>query len=147
MMNMHPALELLPRRERREALAKEAKARKTGDWGKWESFDGTPPSRFPDGWLRSVKRVHRNRVFAVLERPLAGGVRHFAITSLSTIRPTWWEMQRIKNELAGEHATAVEGYPPQGEVVDGADMFHLWILVDALPFSLSRRLAESVTCG
>jgi len=77
-------------------------------------------------------------VFSVLERPVVGAT-HLAITSLSGVRPTWWEAQRIKNEIAGEAATAVEVYPPASEVVDEADMYHLWILPDPLPFSLCER--------
>ena len=33
-------------------------------------------------------------------------------------------------------ATAVEVYPPSDQVVDGADMFHIWVLPEPLPFSL-----------
>ena len=67
------------------------------------------------------------------------GARHLAISSLSGIRPTWPEAQRMKNELAGDDATAVEVYPPQGEVVDQADMYHLWVLPGPIPFSLNMR--------
>jgi hypothetical protein len=44
-------------------------------------------------------------------------------------------MQRIKNEIAGDDAFGVEIYPPQGELVDEVDMFHLWIC-DPLPFGI-----------
>ena len=47
-------------------------------------------------------------------------------------------MQRIKNEIASITATAVEVYPPSSEVVDGAHMFHIWVLTDPLPFGLAR---------
>lgn len=42
---------------------------------------------------------------------------------------------RRTNASACWNATAVEVYPPQSEVVDDADMYHLWI-VERLPFSL-----------
>jgi hypothetical protein len=45
-------------------------------------------------------------------------------------------MQRIKNEIAGPGCTAVEVYPPAAEVVDGANMFHMWVLPLGLPFGL-----------
>lgn len=47
-------------------------------------------------------------------------------------------MQRIKNELAGEDATAIEVYPPQADVIDQADMFHIWVLRGRLPFGLHK---------
>ena len=82
-----------------------------------------------------------NDVFSVLDRYLENGVRHLAITSLSTVRPSWPEMQRIKDEIAGPNATAVEVYPPQNEIVDDADMYHLWVMAGPLDFSLFYEVA------
>lgn len=93
-----------------------------------------PMDRPLRGWLAEVDHVRKNRVFSVLVRNVHGAV-HLAVSSLSGDRPTWHEMQRIKDEIAGEAATGVEVYPPRPKVVDGADMFHLWI-VPPLPFSL-----------
>lgn len=126
----------LSRTERRLVLQAEARARKTGDWGPWERFPVSPGMIGGRGWTREIVLAHRNRCFCVLERPLPDGTIHLGVSSLSQIRPTWWEMQRIKNEIAGESATAVEVYPPGAEVVDGADMFHIWVLPAPLPFSL-----------
>lgn len=47
-------------------------------------------------------------------------------------------MQRIKDELAGVDATAIEVYPPKAEVIDQADMFHIWVLPGKLPFGLHK---------
>lgn len=135
-MRGHDILTTVSRNERRRLLAAEERARKSGVWGAWETLTFPRGSTGGSGWAAEFMTAHRNRVFSVLDRTLTDGVRHLAISSLSQIRPTWWEMQRIKNELAGENATAVEVYPPQYQVVDGADMFHLWVLVEALPFGL-----------
>lgn len=132
----------LPRRERREILSSEARSRRNGDWGPWEKLSlphGVPGG---GGWTKDVRAAFRNKVFSVLVREVSDGagdrVVHLAITSLSQRRPTWWEAQRIKNDICGPIATAVEVYPPQAEVVDGADMYHLWVLPGPLPFSLWR---------
>ncbi len=85
-----------------------------------------------------IREARKNSVFCVLLRPLAGGTVHLAVGSLSGRRPTFHEMQRIKNEIVGVEATAIEVYPPQSELVDEADMFHLWT-VDPLPFSIFAR--------
>lgn len=136
-MAYHDALLRLPRWQRRQALEAEARARKTGEWGEWEAV------RFPRGtvsalgWPAEFEVCHKNRCFAVLDRTLPSGVRHLGISSLSHIRPSWPEAQRIKDELAGTDATAVEVYPPHGEIVDAADMYHLWVLTAPLPFSLA----------
>lgn len=41
---------------------------------------------------------------------------------------SWAEKQRIKNELIGPHAIAVEAYPPVEYLVDDANMYWLWLL-------------------
>lgn len=119
-------------KDRKALLARERRLRRVGDWGEWERVEN--PKRFQPGWLGEVDHVRKCKVFSVLVRPVGGAI-HLAVCSLSGDRPSWWEMQRIKNELAGENATAVEVYPPQDEVIDQADMYHLWVVGD-LPFSL-----------
>jgi hypothetical protein len=136
---MNLAIAHLPRWERRQLIDSEHSRRKSGDWGPWEFIplpDGAPGR----GWCKQVRAAHKNKVFCVLDRPLTD-VTHLAVTSLSGVRPTWHEMQRIKNEIAGFPATAVEVYPPAHEVVDEADMFHIWV-VAPLPFSIYRKGAS-----
>lgn len=51
---------------------------------------------------------------------------------------SWADMQRIKNELMGPERVAVEVFPPVSELVDQANIAHLWVLPEGfvLPFSL-----------
>jgi len=133
---MNPVMHDLPRSQRRILLRQERKLRNSGAWGTWETVAVPRGAGHPDGWLREVCFAKKNAVFSVLVRNLPSGVIHMAVSSLSGKRPTWHEMQRIKNELAGPERTAVEVYPPADEVVDGADMFHIWVLPNGLPFSL-----------
>lgn len=128
-------LMLASAKERKRLLQRERRLRRLGEWGEWERVEN--PHRFKSGWLGEVDHARRNRVFSVLVRD-AGSAIHLGISSLSGDRPTWHEMQRIKNELAGPDLTAVEVYPPAEEVVDEAEMFHLWVLPVPLPFSLYR---------
>lgn len=136
-MRGHDVLKRCSRQERRLLLRAEEKARRTGDWGEWETLT-FPRGSAGDGWAADFTVAHRNRVFSVLDRTLGNGVRHLAVSSLSQDRPTWWEMQRIKCDLAGGQSTAVEVYPPSDQVVDGADMFHIWVLPEPLSFGLSN---------
>lgn len=50
----------------------------------------------------------------------------------------WADLQRIKNELVGEGRTAVQMYPAMADLVDQANLYHLWVLPDGyeLPFGL-----------
>jgi len=132
---MNPALLHVDRAMRRQLLNAEAKNREHGTWGDWEIVT-FPAGSVGRGWAAEFTMAHKNKVFSVLDRTLANGVRHLAVASLSGIRPSWHEMQRIKDEIAGSARTAVEVYPPAAEIVDGADMFHIWVLPGALPFSL-----------
>ena len=114
----NPALELAPKKQRAALLERERKLRRTGEWGPWDTLTFQPGTIGQGAWIAEV------------------GVRHLAVSSLTGTRPTWPEMQRIKNELAGADGTAIEVYPPQDQVVDGADMFHIWVLRGKLPFGL-----------
>jgi hypothetical protein len=134
----------VPRHERRRLIDAETRRRKSGEWGDWQKFEAPQGLPGGNGWCRDVRTVCKNGVFCVLIRPLPTGGFHLAISSLSQNRPTWWEMQRIKNELCGEEWTAVEVYPPQAEVVDEADMYHLWTM-DPLPFTLAYNRTMATT--
>ncbi len=130
--DFNPALANVKPKAREALLSRERRWRRSGDWGLWERVEN--PHRLRPGWLGEVDHVRRNKVFAVLVRDVRFAV-HLAVSSLTGDRPTWHEMQRIKTELAGPDATGIEVYPPEREIVDQADMFHIWIVSD-LPFSL-----------
>ena len=51
---------------------------------------------------------------------------------------SWQDLQRIKNELCGVDRTAVEVFPAETDLVDAANIYHLWVLPEnfTLPFSL-----------
>lgn len=52
----------------------------------------------------------------------------------------WADKQRIKDELIGVERVAVEVYPARADLVDDANMYHLWVLPAGftLPFGLHR---------
>ena len=52
----------------------------------------------------------------------------------------WAVMQRIKNELIGPDRIAVEVYPKQDQVIDQANIYHLWVLPEGfeLPFGIHK---------
>lgn len=69
-----------------------------------------------------------------------------AIARLSVLRTTlagdrwqdgisWDELQAIKNEVGYFAHTAVEVYPPMRDVVNVANIRHLWVLGESLPFA------------
>lgn len=132
------------RQQRLAARAFERKGLK-GDWGLWRITDlpdGIPGGK---GWNKEVRRVQVNNIYIVLVRPFideqGNDVVHLAIRTASQLEPPWRDMQRIKNEICGEDSTAVQVMPPASELVDEADMYHLWVLSGRLPFTLAYRRA------
>ncbi len=51
---------------------------------------------------------------------------------------TWDELQNIKSQCGYSGAEAVEVYPPDHDVVNVANMRHLWILREQMPFTWKR---------
>lgn len=77
----------------------------------------------------SVRRVNKHVAHLSIKRldrrPL--GIEHFR------------DLQRIKNELIGPECVAVEVYPPESQLVDTSNQYHLWVFIDPsyrLPFGL-----------
>ena len=68
-----------------------------------------------------------------------GAITHLWIRRHDGEMPrSWSDMQRIKNEVCGADRTGVEVFPPQDELVDQANMAHLWVYPAdyVMPFSL-----------
>lgn len=130
--------------QRRHGMRLGERARRSGDWGAWK-FTAAPagiPGAKPGGWPSQVREVRHNELYSVLIRPVStewGIVQHCCITTLKGFEPPWRDMQRIKNELFGEDRTAVEVMPPQPEVVDEANSYHIWVMPEGfrLPFTIA----------
>lgn len=92
------------------------------------------------GWFRELDRVYRRNDGQVvcMMRDLQtewGKVTHVTITAHE--QPNWAEKQRIKNELFGKESLAIEVFPRESELVDKANMYHLWVLHEKnLPFGI-----------
>lgn len=133
---------------RRDRLAAQSFERRAlrGNWGDWRK--SPLPNGIPggNGWCREVRSTWANDLYVVLIRPFedANGdeVIHLAIRTASSLEPPWRDMQRIKNEICGAESTAVQVMPPASELVDEADMYHMWVVSNRLPFTLAyRRIA------
>lgn len=40
----------------------------------------------------------------------------------------WHDLQRIKSELFGDTATAIQVFPPENELIDDFNIYWLWVL-------------------
>lgn len=58
-----------------------------------------------------------------------GMVYHIKVTKVDGSDGIPWDhLQIIKNEVAGEEATAIEVYPRESDLVNEANMRHLWVV-------------------
>lgn len=77
---------------------------------------------------------------SVVETEL-GAITHLWIRAHDGTMPrSWRDLQRIKDDLVGAERVAVEVFPPTSELVDSANMAHLWVYPPGhvLPFGLRR---------
>ena len=84
------------------------------------------------GWASQISAAYRNDWIAVLVRSVHSDlldvmVDHAAIRTAMCAEFGWRELQRIKDEIFGKDRMAVQVYPRQVELVDAADMYHLWV--------------------
>jgi hypothetical protein len=130
-------------------LEREARFRATGRWPAWVWHEVDNRGRGSGGWPEDARKAAENGVFVVMIREIDtawGRVAHAWIRTASEAPDiTWAEKQRIKDELFGRERLAVEVFPPQSEMVDAANLYHIWVLPAgfALPFNL--KVAEDTT--
>lgn len=86
------------------------------DWGAWR-----PDPAFPHDAAWSNSR------FSVLAMP-SGDWTHVMIRPKAGVsEPRWRDRQRIKNDLFGEEAVAIEVMPRQRDVVASGEAYHIWL--------------------
>lgn len=107
----------------------------------WNDFVDAMPDVIERGiqMPRGMNRIWKNNMYIVQEFLKPGGITLLMVrrNDAAPMR-SWSDMQRIKNELMGTDRVAVEVYPREEDVVDQANMYHLWVFPEgfALPFGL-----------
>lgn len=110
---------------------------------KWIGKPSPKSLKQGSGWFGEINKVWVDDAqdYCVMARELEtewGTVTHVCMRNSYGVDMTWVEKQEIKNELFGEELTAVEVFPAESELVDEANMYHLWVLPKGfkLPFTL-----------
>lgn len=129
----------------------------------WDDFIEVAPMPGHEHKLHGRERVWKNNLYQVIEATIAPEemgfspemcAKHDARCVWLSIKRLdqqavhdWRDLQRIKNEILGAEAEAVELYPAESRLVDNANQFHLWCLVGNgahFPFGWAKRM---VTAG
>ncbi len=121
----------------------ERRAFATGRWPPWET-KSLVYGEVGSGWCAEFHTAYHNTVLAVLHRTIQtewGPVEHLAIRNATNTDVPWAVKQRIKDELIGLDKIGIEVFPKSDELVDNAELYHIWVMPDdfTLPFSIVRR--------
>lgn len=110
------------------------------------------PVEAAQAYLRDQRdeKVWLNNLYRVNIRPVSDDppLVHVSIKRLDKAPVhDWRHFQRIKNELIGPECEAVELYPAESRLVDGANQYHLWAIAEpgfkfSLGFDEGRRVAD-----
>jgi hypothetical protein len=123
----------------------------------WTEFEQCDQAVFGDGRIighDGSYRVYLNSRYQVAlfrQDTQYDGVRtyHLSIKRVDGAAiHDWRDFQRIKNELVGEEAEAVELYPAESRLVDGANQYHLFcVLGGRWPIGFDQRLVSEDNDG
>ena len=108
---------------------------------RWIEKPSPKSKRLGNGWFGELNRAYTDGEYAVMTRRVEtewGEITHACIRNVENTDIPWAEKQRIKDELFGVERVAVEVFPARSDLVDEANMYHIWVLPAEmkLPFSL-----------
>ena len=127
------------RQARRKAGSEFAALAMKRDWGKWEEVDfekGAIERGIVGEIPKGLHQFYKNNLYTVQVFLADRGIKARLIRrNDETTKVSWRDKQRIKNELFGDGAIAVEVFPPKSRLIDDANIYWLWILPkDNYPF-------------
>jgi hypothetical protein len=84
---------------------------------------------------RLLCEVWKNELYEVYLHHRADGGITLSISRHDNLPIHWWiDFQEIKNELVGAERWAVELYPPQSQLIDESNTYHLHVQPESKPF-------------
>jgi hypothetical protein len=92
------------------------------------------PNRWRSNGLDPPDAAWRNDLYSVFVREIGHGALHLSFHrhDRAAVRD-WRHFQAIKNEVAGLERTAIEVFPPESQLVDAANEYHLWVIPPDYP--------------
>lgn len=115
------------RQERAEASERAATIRSLPERLAMVPIAEWPP--YPPGPQAPPKEVWTSKHFVVQVYDAPGGDERISVQRTSQRDGiTWDELQEVKHQVGRGHRVAVEVYPPNDQVVNVANMRHLWTL-------------------
>jgi hypothetical protein len=120
---------------------------------KWTFFRQAfyPPRKDGLDKLLQGELIYKNNIYQVAVRFMDKdkqwqGAVHLSIKRIDRAPAhDWRHFQRIKNELVGPEREGFEFYPPESQLVDSANQYHLWVLPVGMLMPLVFRDGRWVT--
>jgi hypothetical protein len=86
------------------------------------------PEIYDQFGMRLPDQAYVNDLYSVFVRELGHGALHISFHrhNRAAIRD-WRHFQAIKNEVAGPERLAVEVFPPESQLTDTSNEYHLWV--------------------
>lgn len=121
-----------------------SKKRKQGNRSRWTPFVSVTPYRDGKpltGALEENETFWQNSFYTVVKKLIEGkeeGAIHLSIRHNDRrAARDWRHFQRIKNELAGPEREGIEVFPPESQLVDTANQYHLFVYPEGMssPFT------------
>jgi hypothetical protein len=117
----------------------EREAREHG--GEFKRIPSRNENGVGDGWCGELDRAYANTKYAVMIRTIDtayGKMEHVCIRNANQTDVPWAAKQWIKNVLFGPERVAIEFFPKESQLVDAANMYHLWVYPEGYqqPFGL-----------
>lgn len=123
-----------------------ALARENAQFGETLQAVRLDPARVPPGVTIIPFALWRSRKFFVMGHHEQGGIVRLSIQRTSVGADARWQdgiswddLQRIKSEAGYGERDAVEVFPADADTVNVANMRHLWVLPEPLPFAWRRQ--------
>ena len=131
---------------RKHAHRKIRGRKKDPKWGTWLELDTAEinaAERQAGNTRKPPQQVFANNVYLVqvVQLPDAGGEEMALLMvrrhDVKPIPRHWAVMQRIKEDLVGDQL-GLEVYPPEHQLVDDVNIYHLWVFLNdmEIPFGL-----------
>jgi hypothetical protein len=108
-------------------------------WQPWEVRVIRRPGRVGNSGERWLAENYVNNRYSVQQSLDDAGVLHLWVRRHDGAMPSSWsDLQRIKDEVAGPERVAVQVFPARDDLVDQANLAHLWVYPAGhrLPFGL-----------
>jgi hypothetical protein len=101
---------------------------------KFEQIDLSDFSFVPEGMTQAFRNNRYTVMIYANARTTHGRVTQVLIQNHldEPIKNHWSEIQRIKNELFGKEATAIEYFPAESELIDQHNIYWIFIFPDGV---------------